>query len=102
MRDKDGETRRERNESFETESPEVEVPDNGAFLWDWFWELRQAQPLGFSGPVPISNVEIAAWCHLTGNVVRREEVSILRSMDVRFCTEIERETEAIRVREATD
>ncbi|GEC42255.1 hypothetical protein EME01_63270 [Sinorhizobium meliloti] len=101
VRDKDGETRRERNESFETESPEVEVPDHGAFIWEWFWELRQAQPPGFSGPVPISNVEVSVWCQLTGNIIRREELAILRALDARFCIEIEAESEAIREREAT-
>ena len=76
------------------------MPDNGFFLWEWFWELRQAQPPGFSGPTPISNIELAAWCRLTGNLVHREEIAILRSMDARFCIEIEKETEAIRIREA--
>ncbi|MDX0543935.1 hypothetical protein GOC59_31130 [Sinorhizobium medicae] len=76
------------------------MPDNGAFLWDWFWKLRQAQPPGFSGPVPISNIELAAWCQLSGNIIRREEVSILKGVDARFCFEIEKETEAIRTREA--
>ncbi|MQW72164.1 hypothetical protein GHK50_05515 [Sinorhizobium medicae] len=75
------------------------MPDNGAFLWDWFWELRQAQPPGFSGPVPISNVEVSVWCQLTGNIIRREELAILRAMDARFCIEIEAESEAIRERD---
>jgi hypothetical protein len=99
VKDKDGETRRERNESFETESPEAEVPDNGVFLWDWFWELRQSQPPGLSGPVPISNGELALWCQLTGNIIRREEIAILRAMDSRYCAEINEESEAIRLRE---
>lgn len=99
VRDKDGETRRERNEAFETASPEVEVPDNGAFIWDWFWELRQSQPPGFSGPVPISNLELMAWCRVTGNVARREEVALLKAMCNRYCAEIAQEMEAIRVRE---
>ncbi|MFQ6161392.1 hypothetical protein [Sinorhizobium meliloti] len=75
------------------------MPDNGAFIWDWFWELRQSQPPGFSGPVPISNVELAAWCQLTGNIIAREEVRILRAVDIRFCSEVEKESEAIRTRE---
>ncbi|MDX0450951.1 hypothetical protein GOD44_12455 [Sinorhizobium medicae] len=77
------------------------MPDNGAFLWHWFWELRQSQPPGLSGPVPLSNGEIVFWCQLTGNIIRLEEVSILRSMDARFCIEIEKESEAIRVRESS-
>jgi hypothetical protein len=76
------------------------VPEHGVFIWDWFWELRQSQPPGFSGPVPISNLELQAWCQLCGNIVTREEVGILRAMDARFCAEIEKESEAIRVRES--
>ncbi|RVH27906.1 phage tail assembly chaperone [Sinorhizobium meliloti] len=83
------------------ESPEADVPDNGAFLWHWFWELRQAQPPGFSGPVPISHGELSVWCQLTGNIIRREEIAIIRAMDARFCIEIEKETESIRAREAS-
>jgi hypothetical protein len=75
------------------------VPDYGAFIWEWFWQLRQAQPPGFSGPVPISNTELSVWCQLTGNIVRREELAVLRAMDARFCVEIEKESEAIRARD---
>ncbi|MDW9386891.1 hypothetical protein GOA99_19865 [Sinorhizobium meliloti] len=77
------------------------MPDNGAFLWDWFWELRQSQRPGFSGPVPISNGELALWCQLTGNIIRREEIAVIRAMDARFCVEIEKETESIGAREAS-
>jgi hypothetical protein len=37
---------------------------------------------------------------LTGNRLRREEVAVLRAMDGRYCSEVELESEAIRVREA--
>lgn len=75
------------------------MPEHGTFIWDWFWELRQSQPPGFSGPVPISNLELAFWCQLSGNIVTREEVGILRAMDARFSSEIEKESDAIRQRE---
>lgn len=48
----------------------------------------------------VSNGELADWVQITGNILRREEVSIIRSMDVRYCTEIDREAEAIRERES--
>lgn len=99
MKDKDGETRRERNESFEVESPEVDVPEIGMFLWNWFWELRESSAPGFSGPSPISNQELVAWVSLTGNVVRREELKVLKSMSSRYCSEIDKESEEIRARE---
>ncbi|MDP9809353.1 hypothetical protein J2W42_002201 [Rhizobium tibeticum] len=99
VKDSNGETRRERNEAFEIDSPDVDVPDNGAFLWSWFWELRQCQAPGFSGPAPISNLELATWCQITGNIIRREEVTIMRAMDGAFRAGVDAESEAIRARE---
>ncbi len=100
VRDKDGETRRERNEAFETESPEADVPDHGAFIWEWFWELRESAVPAFSGPSPFSNQELAVWLRLTGNIIRREEVKVVRFMSSRYCQEIDKETAAIRERES--
>ncbi|QYA14655.1 hypothetical protein I8E17_05375 [Rhizobium sp. AB2/73] len=80
------------------DSPDPEVPEFCASLWDWFWQLRSAQAPGFSGAVPISNVELLAWLQLTGNVLRREEIAIFRTMDSRYVAEVEREAEAIRER----
>ena len=99
MRDANGETRRERNEAFELDSPEAEVPEAGYALWDWFWDLRSAQAPGFSGPAPLSNLEILAWVQLTGNLLRREEIAVLKAMDGRYCQAVEEEAEAIRTRE---
>ncbi|PSS59852.1 hypothetical protein C6558_36120 [Ensifer sp. NM-2] len=78
------------------------MPDHGAFIWDWFWELRQSQPPGFSGPVPISNFELVAWCQVTGNIVTREEFAALKRMDAHYCSEIDRESYEIRERETAD
>jgi hypothetical protein len=49
----------------------------------------------------VSNLEIAAWLHMTGNILRREEVAIIRAMDIRYCAEVDREAEAIRERETS-
>ncbi|AVA22188.1 hypothetical protein QA648_09545 [Rhizobium sp. CB3171] len=100
MRDTNGETRRERNEAFELLSPEAEVPEAGHALWDWFWDLRSARAPGFSGPAPLSHQEMLAWLHLTGNLLRREDIAVLKAMDGRYCQAVEEETEAIRAREA--
>ncbi|AGB71743.1 MULTISPECIES: phage tail assembly chaperone [Rhizobium] len=100
MRDINGETRRERNEAFELLSPEAEVPEAGHPLWDWFWDLRSAQAPGFSGPVPLSHQEMLAWLQLTGNLLRREDIAVLKAMDGRYCQVVVEETEAIRAREA--
>ncbi|WP_047455846.1 hypothetical protein [Rhizobium rhizogenes] len=100
MRDKNGETRRERNEAFELVSPEAEMPEAGYALWDWFWDLRTSQAPGFSGPAPLLNQEMLAWLQLTGNLLRREEIAVLKAMDGRYCQAVDEEAEAIRAREA--
>ncbi|NTG07154.1 hypothetical protein G6L25_08245 [Agrobacterium rhizogenes] len=100
MKDKNGETRRERNDAFEIDSPDPDVPEFCLSLWDWFWELRSAQAPGFSGAAPVSHTELLAWLQITGNLLRREEIAIIRAMDSRYVVEIEREAEAIREREA--
>jgi hypothetical protein len=61
---------------------------------DWFWDLGSARSIGFAGPDPIRLTDIAAWSNLTGNILLREEVTILRRLDVAFLhtlAEIERE-----------
>ncbi|MDE1991657.1 MAG: hypothetical protein KGI75_04105 [Rhizobiaceae bacterium] len=76
------------------------MPESGYALWDWFWDLRTAQAPGFSGPSPISNLEMLAWVQLTGNLLRREEIAVLKAMDASYCQAVEAEAEAIREREA--
>lgn len=52
--------------------------------------------MGFAGPDPIRLPDIAAWSSLTGNILLREEVTILRRLDFAFLqtlAEIEREKE---------
>jgi hypothetical protein len=49
----------------------------------------------------ISNLELAAWLQVTGNILRREEVAIIRSIDGRYCAEVDKEAEAIRERESS-
>jgi len=41
-----------------------------------------------------------SWLHLTGNLLRREGIAVLKAMDERYCQAVEEETEAIRAREA--
>lgn len=82
-----------------SESREPEIPEAFSWLVEWFWDIRQSQPPAFSGVTPISNMEFAAWVQLTGNIVRREEVVIIKAMDARYCMEIDKEREEIRKRE---
>jgi hypothetical protein len=102
VRDKDGETRRERNESFAVESPEVGLPDDAEELWSWFWSIRRGVAGGFSGASPVSCGELFAWLQLTGNILRREEVEIIFAMDTAYCEGIALESDAIREREADE
>lgn len=82
--DHNGETRRERNDRFGLDSPEPVIPEGGAYLWDWFWELSQERREGMNGPMPLSSRDIAAWCDISGNVVRPDEVAVLRRMDAAY------------------
>jgi hypothetical protein len=54
---------------------------------------------GFNGPAAISSSEFIAWCQITGNIVRREEIAVLKSMDTTFRSAVDAENEAIRERE---
>lgn len=68
-------------------------------LWEWFWDIRSAQSSGLAGAGRISHQELAAWLGLTGNVLRREEIGVLKAMDARYCAGVDDEAEAIRERE---
>jgi len=78
----DGETRRQRNERFDVDTPEAPVLDpDFDYLMDWFWELHQGRSMGMGDGEPLSFTEIEAWVRLTGTVIRREEVRILMTID---------------------
>ena len=93
-----GITRRERNEQFidiEHKSPELIIPDDGQYLWDWYFELASAVGRVIDGvcmPIPWS--EYLAWAEVAGLIVRSEEYAILRAMDASFCEETNKELQA--------
>ncbi|WP_435371434.1 phage tail assembly chaperone [Mesorhizobium liriopis] len=93
--DDKGETRRQRNERFgvEEETPEPDIDPDTAYLLDWFWNLHSARAESFDGPQPLSFTDIANWSALTGTILLREELGILRQMDAAFLSAhaIERE-----------
>ncbi|TPM39582.1 hypothetical protein [Mesorhizobium sp. B2-3-4] len=67
-----------------------------AYLIDWFWDLSSARSMGFAGPDPIRLTDISAWSSLTGNMLLREEIGILRRLDFAFLqtlAEMDREKE---------
>lgn len=47
--------------------------------------------MGFNSPNPISLTDIANWSLLTGTIIRREEVSIIRAMDSAYLTALAEE-----------
>lgn len=40
------------------------IPVSCEELWDWYWQLRQATPVGYAGPGPLLYSEIAEWAGL--------------------------------------
>ena len=71
MPDGNGETRRTRNERFGELSPEVRIPDRGAHIWDWFWQLSARRK---SGPEALTFADVGDWSRLL--LVDREGVNL--------------------------
>lgn len=100
MKDENGETRRERNERYNTYVPDFIVPDTGAYLWEWFLELNDLihrSSDGFVYRIPPS--EYKCWSELTGNIVNSWEYDILFAMDSEYCKQINAELSAKREKE---
>lgn len=83
------ETRREYNERFKQPAPEVEIPEGGEHLWEWYWHLsgrlRRTRD-GAAEPIPPS--EYLAWKAATRAIVYPHEYAILTEMDAAFCDEM--------------
>lgn len=85
-KDENGETRRERNEKFDADSPSLDIPDEGLYLWQWFWNLATWFKRVRSGSAEIIvPSEMEAWANLNGVEVRPAEFAILHAMDMAFC-----------------
>lgn len=85
-------TRREYNARYGKDAPEVEVPEAGEYLWDWYFDISdrigRVQD-GVCRPIPPS--EWIAWTALTGDVVYRWEFAILAGMDTAYCNALTNE-----------
>lgn len=91
------ETRRERNERFGfNDSPKLEIPDCGEYLWELFTTLSNAiHRVDFNGyyyNLPPS--DIIAWCKLTNTDITPREYDIISSMDRVFCSELNKDKNA--------
>lgn len=93
--DENGEHRRERNERHNAPCPDLNIPECGEYLWDWYWEvsdgLRRISD-GVCSPIPWS--EFFHWAQVTQTIVHAREYAILRAMDAVFCEETNTELQA--------
>lgn len=98
---KKGETRRERNEVVNVDTPDFEIPEDGLYLWDWFIDINNSiHRIDFNGyycNIPPS--EFLAWSTLKKCDLRSEEYDILKAMDNAFCKELNADINADRQRE---
>lgn len=98
MPDEKGETRRQRNERFGEgdKNPEIEEVDEiYQYLLDWFFDLSSLRTPGFNGPNPLSFSDYANWQKLTGHLITREELNILRELDQAYLKAVEEETKPV-------
>lgn len=95
------ETRREKYERMNRPVPEFEIPTDGIYLWDWFGQLCDAvHRIDFNGNYcVISPSEFLAWSTLTNNLITPIEYDILKSMDLVFCNELNKEVQARHAKE---
>lgn len=63
---------------------EPNIDPEAQHLWEWFWEMNHGRQAGFNGWLALPLIEIKAWCDMTGNILRREEIAIVREMDRAF------------------
>lgn len=58
-----------------------DIPEEGEHLWEWFWHLSRRRGQGMDGPLALTYDEIRAWSEMAGEIVLREEVAVILSMD---------------------
>lgn len=61
-----------------------ELPDCCDHLWRWFHDIGLGRQSGPFGPMPLSSLEIASWCWLTGTRLQAWELDAIRRLDVAF------------------
>jgi len=95
MADENGETRRQRNERFGEKSPDVEVPMEGAHVWDWFWALSGRRR---SGPEALTFADVGEWQRLVMVDLLPQEVEMLMAMDDQYLRAVREDQDAARAR----
>ncbi|KWV17132.1 phage tail assembly chaperone [Xanthomonas translucens] len=95
MADEQGETRRQRNARFGEPSPVVEVPEEAAHVWAWFWLLSGRRR---SGPEALNYAEIGEWQRLSQQDVLPAEIDMLVAMDDAYLRAVREDQAAARAR----
>jgi len=60
--------------------PEIDIPIDALYLWDWFMNLNYSRPSGM-GISPITYSELKAWTELTGVQLSHWEVDVIKRLD---------------------
>jgi hypothetical protein len=98
--DEKGETRRERNTKYDTPSPEIELPDDGIYIWDWYHEISNGLRRVHDGIcIAIPWSEFIAWSKVTSVEVLAAEYKVLRAIDNAFVEAMNDELQAYHDRE---
>lgn len=74
----------ERTGKWPEEYPPPVVPELGADIWEWFWQLRSAAAFGMNGPGPLAFTEIEAWSRLLRVKIGPMEVRLLMVLDQQY------------------
>lgn len=98
-RRENGETRREYYERMNQIVPEMTIPDEYEYIWEWFWELNgMINRAGDGYCRPISPGDYKAWTDISGNIVTPSEYDMLRAMDGAYKRAMDQEIEDRRTR----
>lgn len=95
MADEKGETRRQRNERFGVETPEVDVPAEAEHVWRWFWDLSARRR---TGPEALGFADLAAWQALMHIDLLPLEAGMLVAMDDKYLAAVREDQAAARER----
>lgn len=65
-------------------TPSIEPPKRGLHILEWFWDASETRRYEQGSPQRLTPLEWAAWAAMTGFIVTRDEIMILRKIDAAF------------------
>jgi hypothetical protein len=97
-----GETRREFNARFgQPIGPELEVPEHGEYLWNWFWDIvSPASYIRDGEALTLTHNELRCWQQNMGLKVRPFEFDCLMQMSRAWSRSMSVELAKIREQQA--